>query len=106
MVKLEDAVIARIEHSGEKFEMLVDPYIAMDLKNGKEVSFDELLASDTVFKDANKGDVKSEDSIRNVFKTDDVKEIEKLRSLGKEVLLIDSDLVELPKVNVCNNLLI
>ena len=61
MVKLTDAVIARFEHSGERFEMLVDPYLAMDLKHGKEVSFDDLLAADTVFKDANKGDAKSED---------------------------------------------
>ena len=39
MVKMEDAVIARFEHSGEKFELLVDPNLAMDLKNGKEVNF-------------------------------------------------------------------
>ena len=36
MVKLGDAVIARYEHEGERFELLVDPYLAMDLKHGKE----------------------------------------------------------------------
>jgi len=75
MVKLTDAVIARFEHSGERFEMLVDPYLAMDLKHGKEVNFDDLLAADTVFKDANKGDAKSEDSIKKVFHTTDIKEV-------------------------------
>jgi ribosome maturation protein SDO1 len=77
MVKLEDAVIARFEHSGEKFEILVDPYLAMDLKNGKSVAFEELLASETVFKDANKGDEKSEDSIKNVFNTTEIQKIAK-----------------------------
>jgi len=41
MVKLEDAVIARYEHSGHKFELLVDPNLAMDLKNGGIVEFSD-----------------------------------------------------------------
>lgn len=77
MVKLEDAVIARYEHAAEKFEMLVDPYLAMDLKHGKDINFDDLLAIDSVFKDANKGDVKSEEALKKVFKTVDAKEIAK-----------------------------
>jgi ribosome maturation protein SDO1 len=82
MVKLEDAVIARFEKAGEKFEILVDPRLAMDLKHGKEISFDELLAIDTVFKDANKGDEKSEESLKNVFGTEDINEI--ARTIIKE----------------------
>jgi len=77
MVKMEDAVIARFEHSGEKFELLVDPNLAMDLKNGKEVNFDELLAMDTVFKDANKGEEKSEETVKSTFGTAEMNEIAK-----------------------------
>ncbi|MAG18122.1 MAG: ribosome assembly factor SBDS [Candidatus Diapherotrites archaeon] len=77
MVRTEDAVIARYEHSGEKFEILVDPDLAMDLKHGKEVNFDDLLAIDTVFKDAKKGEDKSEETLQKVFNTTDAKEIAK-----------------------------
>lgn len=87
MVKLEDAVIARFEHAGEKFELLVDPYLAMDLKNGKEVSFENLLASDDVFKDARKGDTKSEDSVKSVFGTADINTVAKKIILEGEVQL-------------------
>lgn len=77
MVRTEDAVIARYEHSGEKFELLVDPDLAMDLKHGKEINFDDLFAIDTVFKDAKKGEEKSEEIVSKVFGTTDVKEIAK-----------------------------
>ncbi len=87
MVKLEDAVIARYEKAGEKFELLVDPNLAMDLKHRKEVNLDDLLAIDSVFKDANKGDVKSEEALKKVFGTADVKEIAKRVILDGEVQL-------------------
>lgn len=77
MVRTEDAVIARYEHAGEKFEILVDPDLAMDLKHGKEINFDDLFAIDTVFKDAKKGEVKSEETLEKIFLTKDVKEIAK-----------------------------
>ncbi|PIN85412.1 MAG: ribosome assembly factor SBDS [Candidatus Diapherotrites archaeon CG11_big_fil_rev_8_21_14_0_20_37_9] len=71
MVRTEDAVIARYEHAGEKFEMLVDPYLAMDLKHGLKINFDDLLAIDTVFKDAHKGEEKNPESLAKVFGTTD-----------------------------------
>lgn len=87
MVSLEHAVIARFEHSGEKFELLVDPYLAMDLKNGKNVSFEDLLAADTVYKDASKGDEKAEATVKVVFGTTDIKVIAKKIILEGEVQL-------------------
>lgn len=77
MVRTEDAVIARYEHSGEKFEILVDPNLAMDMKHGKEVDFGDLMLIDTVFKDAGKGEEKSEQSLNAVFGTTDVQKIVK-----------------------------
>jgi len=75
MVKVSDAVIARYEHSGEKFEVLVDPNLAMELKKGNQVNFNELLAIDSVFKDSAKGQEASPESINKVFHTTEIKEV-------------------------------
>lgn len=87
MVRVEDAVVARFEHSGEKFETLVDPNLAMDLKHGKEVDLDDLLAIDSIFKDAHKGEVKAEESLKKVFGTTNAVEIAKRIILEGEVQL-------------------
>lgn len=75
MVKVGEAVIARYEHSGEKFEVLVDPDLAMELRKGKEVNFDELLAYESVFKDANKGQESSPEAMRKAFGTTELREV-------------------------------
>lgn len=54
MVALEDAVIARLEYYGERFEVLVDPDLASDFKRGESINIDEILAVEEVFKDAKK----------------------------------------------------
>ncbi len=75
MVSLEKAVIARLRRGGEEFEILVDPYLARDLKEGKEVDFEDLLAVEEVFKDAKKGERASHDELQKIFGTVDVKAI-------------------------------
>ncbi|PTD93842.1 ribosome assembly factor SBDS [archaeon SCG-AAA382B04] len=77
MVSLDDAVVARYESHGSRFEVLVDPDIALDLRDGEEVDFDELLAIDKVFKDSSKGDEASDEMMEKVFKTKDVEKIAK-----------------------------
>ncbi len=77
MVSLDKAVIARLRKGGEEFEVLVDPYLARDLKEGKEVNFEELLAAEEIFKDAKKGERASADELRKAFGTDDIFEIAK-----------------------------
>ena len=64
MVSLDDAVIARIKKGEEHFEILVDPYAASDIIDGKETDVLEHLAVDSVFTDAKKGTHASEESIR------------------------------------------
>ena len=84
MVKVSDAVIARYEKEGEKFEILVDPDLSMDLKKGKTVNFNELLAIDTVFKDSNKGTEASPEIINKVFGTNEIEKIaEKIIKEGR-----------------------
>lgn len=72
MVKVQDAVIARLEREGEKFEILVDPDLALELKKGSKVNFDELLAIDRVFRDAKKGEEASSEAVMKRFGTDNV----------------------------------
>ncbi len=78
MVSLDEAVIARYVYHGEKFEILVDPYLAAKLKEGQDIDIDELLAIDTVFKDAHKGEKAPEELLKKIFGTTDIKEIAKI----------------------------
>ncbi len=77
MVKINDAVIARLEKEGHKFEVLVDPNLAMDVKHKKEVNFSDLLADEKIFKDSKKGDEQSPENIKNFFGTEDLQLITK-----------------------------
>lgn len=87
MVRVEDAVIARLESSGEKFEVLVDPDLALKLKQGHVVSFHDLVVIDTVFSDAKKGKEQSPAALNKVFGTTDVETIVKKIILTGEVQL-------------------
>ncbi|WP_202319077.1 ribosome assembly factor SBDS [Archaeoglobus neptunius] len=85
MVSLEKAVIARLKKGGEEFEVLVDPYLARDLKEGKDINFEELLAAEEVFKDAKKGERASSEELKKVFGTNNIFEIARKIILEGEV---------------------
>ena len=87
MVKLEKAVTARFDSGGEKFEILVDPELALNLKRGKEVNMADLLAVETVFKDSAKGTEQSPESLNKAFGTTDVLEVAKKIVIEGEVQL-------------------
>ena len=72
MVKVDDAVIARWETQGSRFEVLVDPLAVQMIKDGKEVDLSDKLALDQVFKDAKKGDKISEEHLEKTFHTRDL----------------------------------
>lgn len=75
MVNLEDAIIARMKSHGQNFEILVDCDKAISFKEGKAIEIRDVLAVERIFKDAKKGDVAAEASLRQVFNTDDVLEV-------------------------------
>lgn len=77
MVKVEDAVIARLETGGNRFEVLVDPEAVQAIKDGKDVDLRDKLALDQVFKDAKKGDKISEEFLEKTFHTRDLGAIAK-----------------------------
>jgi ribosome maturation protein SDO1 len=85
MVKVEDAVIARWETQGSRFEVLVDPEAVQELKDGKAVDLTDKLALDQVFKDAKKGDKISEEHLEKTFHTRNLAEIARQIVLKGEV---------------------
>lgn len=87
MVKLEQAVIARYEIKGEKFEVLIDPEAAQKIKNNQVVNILENLVIDTVFKDSNKGIRASEERLKELFNTTDVEKIAREIVLKGEIQL-------------------
>jgi ribosome maturation protein SDO1 len=72
MVKLEDAVVARLSSHSTTFEILVDPELAMAVKSGQSDDIRGVLALDKVFKDAKKGDKAADEIVQKVFGTTDV----------------------------------
>ncbi len=75
MVSLEDAIVARYAHGERRFEILVDPEKAMELRSGKSVPIEDLLASEEIFKDARKGDRAGEKELKEAFGTTDTQKI-------------------------------
>ncbi len=75
MVNLDDAVIARLESFGERFEILVDPDLSAEFKKDPSMGLEEVLAVQEIFKDAKKGDKASEEAMLKVFETVDSLEV-------------------------------
>jgi len=75
MVTVDEAIIAKMDKDGKHFEVLVDPHIAYDLKDGKIVSLSRMLAANIVFTDAKKGDKASPSELQAAFETLDVEKI-------------------------------
>ena len=63
----KEYVIARVEKSGEKFEVLVKPEAVAKIRDGKEVDLLKELAIDEIFRDAHKGSKASEEKMAEFF---------------------------------------
>ncbi len=75
MVDVDKAVIARLKHKGENFEILVDCDKAFELKRGSNVDLNDVLAVTAIFKDVKKDERASEIRLKELFGTEDVNEI-------------------------------
>ena len=69
MIPLEQAVVARLESHGEKFELLVDPDMAARVRQGADVNIEDVVAALYVFENSSKGTKASEESLKKVFDT-------------------------------------
>ena len=69
--------IVRYSAGNDKFEILVKPDPALDYKLGKKMDFSNIMISDEIYSDANKGTRCSSEKLMKHFKTTDQLEIAK-----------------------------
>ena len=73
MVSLDDAVLARMEKGGKRYEVLVDPTMVDAFKQSPaSVEINDFLAMDEVFHDARGGERPTEEAIEKTFGTQDI----------------------------------
>jgi len=65
----EKYTVARMTKDNEQFEVLVKPQKALDYRMGKIAAITEVLVTETIFSDANKGTRVSEENLRKAFGT-------------------------------------
>src|SRR4030066_1562464 len=67
----EKYTVARITKDNEHFEILVKPQKALDYRAGKVAGVTEVIVSETIYSDPNKGTRASEENLRKAFGTTD-----------------------------------
>ena len=76
MVSLDDAVLARLEKGGKRYEALVDPDLVEQWKeDSSNIQLDDFMAMDEIFHDARAGERPTEEALMNSFETLDVETI-------------------------------
>jgi ribosome maturation protein SDO1 len=72
MISLDDAVTARLESHGARFEVLVDPDAALAIRREEfDGDLEDVIAAEDVFEDASRGDRPAEADLEEVFGTTD-----------------------------------
>ena len=77
MVSLEDAVIARLESGGHRFEILIDPNEAQAFKDGDKIDWEDSIAVDGIWADSAKGERSPENILDDFFESSDLIDIYK-----------------------------
>ncbi|WP_129116839.1 ribosome assembly factor SBDS [Halegenticoccus tardaugens] len=76
MISLDEAVTARLESHGARFEVLIDPDAALAIKRDEfDGELEDVIAAEDVFEDASRGDRPAENDLEKVFGTTDPMEI-------------------------------
>ena len=65
-------MIGRLTVSGQRFEILVDPYKALDFKKGSKLNLDEILAYPAIYHDVRTTKVVSSQDLQKFFGTTDI----------------------------------
>ena len=73
--------IARLVVGSERFEILVNPEKAWQMKQGAKIDIKEVMINNVIYKDARKGLRASREALQKVFKTTDPYEV------GKNIIL-------------------
>lgn len=72
---IDKAVIARIHIQGQKFEIMVDPNKALELKRGMKIDMVDVLAFPGVYRDVRNTERVSDQDLQKIFGTTDVERI-------------------------------
>jgi len=75
LTRKHEYVIAWITIKGQKFEILVRPEEAFRYREGEKIDLDDVLWTDTIYRDVRKGLRASPESLKKAFGTDDVRKI-------------------------------
>lgn len=76
MVSLDDAVLARLEKGGKRYEALVDPDLVEQWReDSSAIELDDFMAMDEIFHDARAGERPTEEALMNTFQTLEVEAI-------------------------------
>jgi len=76
MISLDDAVTARLESHGARFEVLIDPDAALAIKRDEfDGDLEDVIAAEDVFENASRGDRPAEEDLETVFETTEPLEI-------------------------------
>ena len=75
MTRKHEYIIAWMNVKGQRFEILVKPDEAFRFKEGEEIDIDEVLWTDTIYRDVRRGLKASPEALRKAFGTDDVVKI-------------------------------
>ncbi|MFW9830669.1 MAG: ribosome assembly factor SBDS [Candidatus Thorarchaeota archaeon] len=70
-VDLGDAVLARLETHGNRFEIIVDPKLAWAYKQGEKIDLREVIRGDTIFEDALRSKKAAIEALEEAFGTTD-----------------------------------
>ncbi len=77
-IDLEKKALVRYVLRNQKFEIIVDPELALDYKKGKEIPLSDIVESFIVFHNASKGAKASEMILEQIFETNNPEEIAKI----------------------------
>ncbi|MDI6807079.1 MAG: ribosome assembly factor SBDS [Candidatus Aenigmarchaeota archaeon] len=75
VVSIEKAVIARLWYSGQKFEIMVDPEKALEMRRRKEIDIGDVLAFPGIYRDVRSAERVSEQDLQKIFGTTDINQI-------------------------------
>ena len=62
--------LARLKKNGMNWELVINPDLAIDFKQGKEISITDVLKSEDIFVDAKKGMLAPANSFSSTFNTE------------------------------------
>ncbi|MBW2963171.1 ribosome assembly factor SBDS [Candidatus Woesearchaeota archaeon] len=79
--------LAIFKKGGERFEIAVEPELALKFKRGEKIDIREIVHSDKIFSDVQKGLLASEHRLKDVFKTTDPYQIAEIMIKEGEIQL-------------------